>query len=165
MVCVNKYNIQNLIPELLHVVPEIKGDYDLLLKEFTQNSKLLSKKDLEELKDTQKLHDLPQIDYTKPGITLVVEDLLMPYIVEISLDPKKSRRLFDIMNWIEELVNSNNQVIVNMVSLSICEPLLTSYQSKIKHIQPFMGVKTKFLCKSQLAYYKINKDISKLFDK
>jgi hypothetical protein len=108
-------------------------------------------------------HQLPKLDYTKPGPTLVFEQLLISFLLDLIKDKQHVQQLTKIMDWIEQLASSEVFAIRNHVAVSICEPLITNHQSSLELIVPFMGVNTKKLCTMQFEIYRVNDSTKKLF--
>jgi hypothetical protein len=140
---------QEVVPELISLVPEIKTKYVEMNADFGSN---FTAKDVSELQQIAELHNLS--DSTKSiGPTIVFENLLVPYVLEISSNGSNPTRLLEIMTWIEKLSNSGVFEISNLVSGSFCEPLVASNEDKLPALYPTMGIKTKELCKLQLSSF------------
>jgi hypothetical protein len=140
---------QEVVPELISLVPEIKAKYVEMNTGFGSN---FTDKDVSELKQIEELHNIPG-SKNSIGPTIVFENLLVPYVLEISDKGDNPVRLSEIMIWIEKLSNSEVFEISNLVSGSFCEPLVASNQDKLPALYPSMGMKTKELCKLQLSSF------------
>jgi hypothetical protein len=160
-----RYDLQSLIPHLLEVVPEIRDEYEAMRKYAIESHPHWIDQDYEDMLRIAQIHNLPKKQHDEPGITLVVEDLLVPHIIKQALDTRSSSRLHEIMKWVEGLANSDIFDVKNLVAASICQPMITTFEDELKHIYPYMGKKTKELCRIQLPYYNIRSKTKRLFEK
>jgi hypothetical protein len=149
---------QEVVPELISLVPEIKAKYVEMNTDFGKD---FTAKDISELKQIEELHNLPN-SKNSIGPSIVFENLLVPYILEISSKDSNPIRLSEIMVWIEKLSNSEVFEVSNLVSGSFCEPLVASNEDKLPALYPLMGVKTKELCKLQLSSFIVSDATKKL---
>lgn len=133
---------QNILSQLLDVVPELKEGYETITGHSVHSTKA---------------------PY-KPGITIVFEDLLVPFIAALSSDITRSDRLADVMNWIEQLANSEIPEVRNLVAVGVCEALITNEDKHLQKIQPYMGKKTRGLCRSLFPLYHVSENTAKLLE-
>jgi len=159
----SSYDTQRLVQELLRVAPELQSEYNKMLKEAKGAGKSWTREELDVMEQLREKHQLPKLDYTKPGPTLVFEQLLVPFLLDLIRDKQHVQQLTRIMNWVEQLASSEIFAIRNHVAVSICEPLITNHQSSLEQIVPFMGVNTKKLCIMQFEIYRVNDNTKKLF--
>ncbi|MFN8444519.1 MAG: hypothetical protein U0175_27290 [Caldilineaceae bacterium] len=157
------YDLQPLVDELLLVVPELVAGYKNMEVESQNAKQYWSKKDYEDLDSIAKMHGLPKSDYGKPGVTIVFEDLLVRFMLEIAEDKGQAQRLKPIMQWIEHLANHEEFAVRNLIAVSVCEPLITTHQDKLHLFVPLMGEKTKSLCTMQFEMYNLWDETKRLF--
>jgi hypothetical protein len=151
---------QEVIPELISLVPEIKAKYIEMNTGFGSD---FTEQDIAELQQIEELHNLP--NSTKSiGPSIIFENLLVPYVLEISSNGSNPARLSEIMNWIEKLSSSGVFEISNLVSGSFCEPLVASNEDKLPTLYPSMGIKTKELCKMQLSSFIVSDATKKMLE-
>ncbi len=151
---------QNIIPALMEFVPEIRDGYALMKEEYVSGGSLWDAQDYEEMSYSYAPDKFLEEQHT-PGVTIVLEHLLVPLIIALSHDARGSARLTEIMKWLEKA--SNNADVDNAVAISICEPLITTYQSKIEAIYPYMGKKVREMCIMQFPEYKISEATKRIF--
>jgi|GEM_PF-2119071 len=157
------FNLQLIIPELLSNVPELEEAYIKMLDEEKSTAETLGKEDIRQLEQLAQLHNISGFDIRKPGVTIVFEQLLVRYIVDLSRDVRLHERLKLIIEWIETLANHPEFAVRNLIAVSVCEPLITTYEDTLGYFVPFMGEKTKALCTMQFEQYLISDETKKLF--
>jgi hypothetical protein len=149
---------QEVVPELISLFPGIKARYIEMNTDFGSN---FTDKDIAELKQINELHNLSS-SKNSIGSSIVFENLLVPYVLEISSENNNSAKLSEIMTWIEKLSNSEVFEVSNLVSGSFCEPLVASNEDKLPALYLSMGTKTKELCKLQLSSFIVSDATKKL---
>ena len=159
----NAYDLQPLVLELLKSVPEVTSEYERMKAESEEAKQFWKEEDYAELDKITAMHGLPKTDYSKPGVTIVFEDLLLRFMLELIEDKKQLFRLKAIMDWIEQLANHQEFAVRNLIAGSICEPLITTHESTLPHFVPLMGEKTKALCTMQFEIYRVSAETKKLF--
>lgn len=159
------YDLQAVIPGLLSAVPELAPAYLQLQKEEQESAQRLSPKDIDELDQITKMHGLPKRDYNQPGVTIVFEQLLVRFMLELTekCTPLHRHRLKEIMDWVEELAGHAEFAVRNLIAGSVCEPLITTHEANLRYFVPLMGEKTKALCTMQFEMYRINDETKRLF--
>ncbi len=153
----NKY--QELTSQLISLAPDLASKYATMNAEFGSD---FTDDDAAKLKEIDEIHSL-QSQSKAVGTTVVFENLLVPYILEISAMDRDSEQLSKIMNWLEELSSSNVFEISNLVAGSICEPLIASHEDKLAFLIPYMGTKMKELCKMQFSRFIVTEETKKMF--
>ncbi len=156
------YDLRPIVAELLSVVPELKTPYLKLAAEEKKSKQKLTKEDLEELEQIADVHNLPKSNLDEPGEYLVFEDLLVAYMLRLA-EEKEFKRLSDILSWLEKLASHHEFDVRNLIAIAVCEPLITTYQSKLQSIVPFMGQKTKALCTMQFERFRVRDETKRLF--
>lgn len=159
----SNFDLQTIIPKLLANVPEIAQAYSELLQNEKMNAEKLSTEDISELNQIAEMHNLPKHDMNKPGVTIVFEQLLVKFILELKQDKKSANRLKEIMDWIEKLANHPEFAVRNLVAVSICEPFITVHESSLSYLVPLMGEKTKELCSMQFELFWVSDETKRLF--
>lgn len=159
------YDLQSVIPELLSAVPELAPTYQQMHQEAQESAQRLSQKDIDELEQIAQMHGLPKRNLSKPVETIVFEQLLVGFMVELAENstPSHHRRLSEIMEWVESLARHPEFAVRNLIACSVCEPLITTYQLNLHQFVPLMGEKTKALCTMQFEMYRIDDKIKQLF--
>ena len=158
-----RYNINLLIPELLQNIPEIQTEYLEMLLEYRDGAEKLSEQDIQELRDIRIMHNIPESDLNTPGISLVFDALVTPLIVKLAVEKKSANRLSEIMEWIETLAKSEVLDIHNLISVCTCESLITTYEDSLSGVFPFMGKRTRELCKLQFDEWRLSPETFELF--
>ena len=157
----NRYDINLLIPECLQAVPEVAPDYLELCKE--RQAVVFTDQDYADLEEIARMHQLPPSDPHVPGITLLLEDLVVPFLIDLAQDSTKCQRMHEIMDWLETLARNEIFDIRNVVGVSICEPLLTTYEEQLPTIYPYLGTETKRLCVMQFSRWILDDTTKQLF--
>lgn len=157
------YDLQPLIDELLLTVPELTIGYRNMEIESQKAKHYWSKEDYEDLDQIVEMHGLPKSDFRKPGVTIVFEDLLVRFMLEIADDRKQAKKLKSIMQWLEHLANHEEFAVRNLIAVSVCEPLITTHEDKVHLFVPLMGPKTKGLCTMQFEMYNLRDETKRLF--
>ncbi len=155
-----EYN--NVLPRLLIAVPEIRENYEEMLRENNSAHLLWTEQDSIDMHEINQLHGLSETVQSSPGLTLVMENLLIPFLITLTANPSQANRLADIMAWIEELASNSDFQVRNLISVTVCEALLTTYASHFDRIFPYMGKHTQNLCRMQLTDYKVDAGIRNL---
>lgn len=150
---------QEVVSQLMVLAPQLKGKYQELNTNFRRN---LSDQDLEESRLIEDLHGL-QSNQGNIGVSVVFENLFIPCILELANDQDKSTHLSEVMNWVESLANSDIFAVSNLVAGSVCEPLIASHEDKLSNIFPYMGRKTRELCKMQFSRFIITNQTKIMF--
>jgi hypothetical protein len=151
---------QLVIAELLKLLPALRSGYAAMSLEFAEG---LTDEDVASIQEIQQMHNLEGNDPKAVGSTIVFENLLMPHIAALA-DAGDFSEVSRIMNWIETLSRSEVFNISNLVAVTICESLITSFSDKLlPQVYPYMGEKTKSLCIMQFPAYKISDEVKKLF--
>jgi hypothetical protein len=88
---------------------------------------------------------LPTFRLGEPGLNLVFENVLLPFVIRLASDIENSQRLIEVLEVIEELASSEKFYISNLVTTGFCEPLITTHQARASSIIPFMGSVTRKL--------------------
>lgn len=153
------YDIQRLIPDLLQAIPEIREGYNALKEEF---SGPLPEYDLEELEIIREMHGFPIEDPDEPGITIVIENIVVPYIIEL-VNSKNTKRLQEIMAFMERWASSEIFDISNLVGVCICEPLITTYEDYIEDTYPYMGPATIKMCIDSFSAFRVSDKTKQIF--
>ena len=153
-----KETYDEIIKEMLSVAPELNVRYAKMIAWY--GSIELSEQDAEELNEIRKVHSLD--DNPDPGLTIVLEELLVPFFIDQTLSKSKPKTQ-KIANWIEDLASGNDLETRNLVAVSFCAPLLTNYESSFPRVFPSLGKQTKSLCKLQLSAWKLEQKTRDLF--
>jgi len=157
------FNLQDIIPELLSNVPELEKAYMERLEEEKSDAETLSMEDIRQLEQISQIHNLGDFDVFKPGVTIVFEQLLAKFIIELSQDSQLHKRLESIMKWIETLAEHQEFAVRNLIAVSVCEPFITKYEVHLERIVPLMGDQTKALCTMQFKQFQISAKTKALF--
>lgn len=157
------HNEQQLITDLITIVPEIENDILYMQDSFKKRSTLLDLEDKQQLDSIQQKRKLHSVRTDQVGIDIIMEDILIPYIMNTITENKNTRQIKQVMDWIEGIAHSDLFEIRNAVATSICEPLITSFQSDLPYVYPYLGDKTRSLCKMQFSEYNITDATKKLF--
>ena len=94
-----RYNTQTLLPSLLDTVPEIRKDYEAMQAECIEGRSRWIEQYFEDMRRIEKLHDLPPLDPSQPGITIVMENLVVPFIRVVALEHKDTDRSSGSWLW------------------------------------------------------------------
>ncbi len=150
---------QEIVPDLLTLVPEIRVEYAEMNAEFSSS---FSERDVDELQQLEETYELTN-NTDSIDTTIVFENLLVPYVVDIASTGKNSKKLSQIMDWLEALSINPVFEVSNLVAGSFCEPLIGSHEDKLSLLYPFMGKKTKELCKMQFSRFIVSEETKKMF--
>lgn len=148
-----------LVPSLMKLAPDLLPKYMQLKKEFESG---LDAEDIEALQQISELHNLQDESKTVPT-TIVFEDLLLPYIVNLAVTGEDLKKLSTVMSWIEELAKSSNFKISNLVASCVCEGLVTKYESNLASLMPYIGTKSKLLCKNHFSRFMVTEETQRMF--
>lgn len=158
-----------LFVELLELAPELEPDcrsevrtaLDESLRYLGDN---VSPEDVAYLRDLQKSHPENMKDFVyTPGHYVVFESSLMPLLIELSSVETERGRFSHIMNWWEELANSDDAKVRDLVAIGICENLIGSEQDHAEKIVPFMGKTTRQMCLDSLPSFRLQEKTKTLF--
>lgn len=158
------FPLQQLLPELLSAIPEIEGKYKAMEVEAARGYALWDEQDFADMEIIKELHGFPDDDDAKPGMTIVLEELVVPFTIAICQDTNRIHRLTGIMALIETWASSSIFDIRNLVAVCFCEPLLISHEDYLITVFPYMGVETKKICRMQLKSSRNSSEIMKLFE-
>lgn len=136
---------QNLVEHTLLKVPEIQEEYDQFVVRYGGP---VSK----ELEEIAKKHNVLQTS-GPIGNHIVFEDILVKFVVSIASQKPMERRLFEIMEFIEELATHPDSRIQNVIAVSFCEPLATTHRNHCNAILPYMGSQTACFFQEMKEYY------------
>ena len=150
---------QEIVSDLLTLVPEIRAEYAEMNAGFGSG---FSEHDVDELQQLEETYERTN-NTNSLGTTIVFENLLVPYVVDIVSTGKNSKKLSQLMDWIEALATNPMFEVSNLVAGSFCEPLIGSYQDELSLLYPFMGKRTKELCKMQFSRFIVSEEIKKMF--
>lgn len=78
--------------------------------------------------------------------TVIIEDVFMPLILNLLSENKKQQLLQSIFEYFEEIVNSDNLHLINILSITALE-MLGNDKTILKTADQYMGTKTKILQK------------------
>ena len=137
-----------VMSHVLKAVPEIKTAYEKMRSDSAISALQLTQEDIEELEAIWS-EDAPLLRIEEPGIHIVFEDILVPFVVSLVSEPTKVERLKEVLAAIEELAVSETFYVSNAVCVSFCEPIVTNQQDKAPVIIPYMGEATLQLCRLQ----------------
>ena len=87
------YNIQHLLPDVLAAVPEIRAAYEAECAATAYAVTHWTAQDIQDMETIRALHDLPVHDPREPGIMLVLNDLVVPFVVELAQTGAQPTRL------------------------------------------------------------------------
>ena len=150
---------QEIVSDLLTLVPEIRAEYAEMNAGFGSG---FSEHDVDELQQLEETYERTN-NTNSLGTTIVFENLLVPYVVDIVSTGKNSKKLSQLMDWIEALATNPMFEVSNLVAGSFCEPLIGSHQDELSLLYPFMGKRTKELCKMQFSRFIVSEEIKKMF--
>ncbi len=150
---------QEIVSDLLTLVPEIRAEYAEMNAGFGSG---FSEHDVDELQQLEETYERTN-NTNSLGTTIVFENLLVPYVVDIVNTGKNSKKLSQLMDWIEALATNPVFEVSNLVAGSFCEPLIASHQDELSLLYPFMGKRTKELCKMQFSRFIVSEEIKKMF--
>ena len=159
---------RRVFPRLLKAVPEIKGAYEEMHKENLAGVAAWTEQDYEDIREIARIHGTPvdvaleEVQY--PGLNIVVENALLPFVIELSSEPSKAKRLTEVMSWIEELATDEEFEVRNLVGTGFCEPLITNQERHAHKIIPFMGKATRQICKELLEMFNVSEQTQRLLD-
>ncbi|MDP9312666.1 MAG: hypothetical protein M3R24_17565 [Chloroflexota bacterium] len=156
------FDLQQLVPDMLERIPEIKPAYEAIAQEYREAVEHWTTQDFQEIRTIEQLHHMSASDPSRPGMTIVMERLVTQFLVDLAVQGNGQRRLAEITAWIEDLAQSEIFDIRNLVAVSVCEPLVTTYEDHLPHILPFLGDSTKELCRMQLLSYRVSEETKKL---
>lgn len=76
--------------------------------------------------------------------TVIIEDVFMPEVIKLLNEDNDIELLKNIFNWFEEIANSKNLYLINILSITVLE-ILGNDKTILEVAQKYMGSKTKQL--------------------
>ena len=152
-----------ILPSLLETFPELREGYAVMAEEARIGYECLTEQDIEDMRSIHEIHNFAPHDDSLPGYIIVLENLLVPLIIELSKSRQKSGRLIEAMQWVEHMAVSTVFAVSNGIACGVCEPLITNHSAHLPGIVPFMGSTTKGLCTMQFPEYRIDEATKRLF--
>lgn len=89
------------------------------------------------------------------GSHVVYGDVFVPFIIE-NLNKKDNEKLIEIFNFIEELLNMNDDYVEDVISVSVIESII---YKDINLIKKYAKEKTLKVIKKFIAYDNENKNL------
>ena len=151
-----------MIDEFLQHVPELAEEYGYQ-RTYAQESDPLLPDDFKQFSADLQARYPSAINEPpgEPGLTLLFEDQLVPLIVELGR-AHQEKRLSAIFQWLEDLAKHPSFDVRNVITVDVCEPLITTHASKLAAIVRYMGPHTKALCVMQFDDYIIPTHLQEL---
>lgn len=112
-----------ILPSLLEAFPELREGYAVMTKETRIGYECLTEQDIEDMRSIHEIHNFAPHDDSQPGDIIVLENLLVPLIIELSKSRQRSSRLIEAMQWVEEMAVSSVFAVSNGIACGVCEPL------------------------------------------
>ena len=148
-------NPYNLVPALLVVVPEIKGEYEKMAEQSRQARERSTEVDHEVSKTLATMYSFPQKDEVDiVGHTIVLETLFVPFTMFL-LENKRVSRLCELTDWVEDLVQTRIPTVTDTIGVSVVEPWLTTYGAYFPKLFPYLGSFTKQLCREVATGFRL----------
>lgn len=157
------HRYEDIYTELLEAVPELRTRIEAQIeepngweRELKRAGQDYSEADLEYLRQIS----APETQSKKqdPLVYVFFESELCPLISGYAQRAEQEEpfdRLHDIMDWVEELAQSDDQRTRNLVLIGICETLLGNEKYRIHYILPFMGEATQQMCRELLPHFRV----------
>jgi len=94
-------------------------------------------------------------DDEEPGPHNIYGDVLNPYLLDLLRKENHNKKLRDIFSFLEELANSDNKKVQEVVTFTILERL-SSEPDLLKKAQKYMGPKLLQFLKELKKFWKTN---------
>ena len=148
----NKIRYEEVEPTALKIVPEIKQAY---YDAGWERVPYPTDEWIEELYHTS------DDDERRLGATILFENLLAPVIMSLFEDEVgNKKRIQEIMDWIESLAyHEDIRIRETLIGVCLCTKLLDQYGSKLPQTYPYLGPRTREICKDHAKRLNLAADV------
>jgi hypothetical protein len=152
-----------MIPHFLAVIPGIVDAFNKADAGWVEGQKGLSSEDKRILLEIQQKNNIPFQEKLSLPITQFLEDLVVPHIMLLILDPNKQDEVRAIFSVAEEFTKSSVFDFRNAIGVSFCDPIITGYEDQLPLLVPYIGPCTWELFQLRVAYWITTPESKELF--
>ena len=156
---------ENINAELAERVPELADECQTEIVTFLEQCQRGSKEplsdgDIEYLREMQRANPEQCRDEIYPPLTYIVfESSLRPLLIEWLHDPDRHFRLREVLDWLEALLDDEDEKVRGLVAIGICEGLITNEGNDFSVLFPFLGAQMRQSCRDFLPYFRVGEPI------